>query len=339
MAGIFKDIIDVIGKSRRLLVVTHVNPEGDAMGSLFGMTLALRKAGKEAVCYMEEPVPEPFGFLPGSETAVHALENEAPFDATIAVDCGELDRLGAGFVAFKDRGVLINLDHHISNDNFGDLNVVLPEHSSAGEVVYDLLTEAGMEVGLDVATNLYVAILTDTGCFRYSSATAESFEKAAALVRLGIKPQEISTLVFESNPVRKYKLLAMVLATLDADAGGVGGRVATVYMTDKMLEETGSSRSDADGFVNYTRSIKGVEVGVMLREAGPGKVKVSLRSKPPVDVAAVAGEFGGGGHVNAAGCTVDGTIEEAMEKVLSVLKEKAFSTGGTGGSAKAKGRR
>ena len=323
----FKEIAEVIKKGNRFLVVSHVNPEGDALGSLFGMTMALRAEGKEVVCYMEDSLPDPFGFLPGSDTAVHTLEGEAPFDATFAVDCGVLDRLGRGLVAFKERGTLVNMDHHVSNDNFGEINVVLPGHSSAGEVVFDLIKAADMKLTMDVAINLYVAIHTDTGGFRYSSSTAASFEKAGEMVRLGVKPHEISSLVYENSPLRRYKLLALVLATLDADAGGFGGRVATVTITREMLDETGTTAADADGFVNYARGLEGVDVGMLVRDTGSGEQKVSLRSIGEIDVAAVAGVFGGGGHRNAAGCTVKGTAGEVKEKVFAVLKEKAFPTG------------
>jgi len=325
MGGIYDPALEVIRRGRRFLTVSHVNPEGDAVGSLLGITLALRGLGKEVVAYLEDPVPETYGFLPGASTVVHSLDGEGPFDATFAVDCGQKERLGDGFNALEEPGCIVNLDHHATNDRFGDVNVVLPDASAAGEIVYDLCRAGSIEIDAEVATNLYVAIHTDTGSFRYSSATADSFIKAGELVRCGARPWEISMRVYEDHPATRYHLLARVLSTLDvidgAAAGGAGS-IATLLVTREMFAAAGAEKDVADGFVNYARGIRGVEVGILFRENAPGDYKVSMRSKGLVDVAAVAGGFGGGGHRNAAGCNVNGSFEEVKARVISAVRER-----------------
>ncbi|HBG45465.1 MAG TPA: DHH family phosphoesterase [Deltaproteobacteria bacterium] len=318
----FEEVKAEIKKGKRFLVVSHVSPEGDALGSLLGLALALRNIGKDAVAYLEDPVPELFMFLPGADTVVHSLEGAAPFDATFAVDCGQKERLGKGFVSFKHHGKLINVDHHATNDSFGDINVIEPGASAAGEMVYDLCKAASLPITREVAVNLYVAIHTDTGSFHYSSATPESFIKAGDLVRLGAEPWEVSKRVYENHPARKYKLLGMVLNTLEViDLNSNGhARVAMVTVSQEMFRKAEAEKDLADGFVNYARGIAGVEVGVLFREAGELEYKVSLRSKGDVDVADVAMSFGGGGHRNAAGFMLKGSLEDVKNRVIEALK-------------------
>ena len=321
MSTYFDAVIERMKQGKRFLVVSHVNPEGDAVGSLLGLTLALRSIGKEAVAYLEDPNPDIFDFLPGSETIVHTLDGEAPFDATFAVDCGQMDRLGENFNKFEGMGPVLNLDHHTTNDNFGELNVVFPDASSTGEVIFDFCKEASIEITKEMAINLYVAIHTDTGSFRYSCTSEGSLKKAGELVGLGVDPWAISTQVYENHPASKYKLLARVLSTLNIiEITDADHLIATLYVTDEMFDSTGADKGLADGFVNYARGIEGVEAGVLFRETGPDEYKVSFRSKGDVDVADVALGFGGGGHSHAAGCSVTGKLEMVMETVVEALK-------------------
>jgi phosphoesterase RecJ-like protein len=321
----FDSVIDKIKEGKRFLVVSHVNPEGDALGSLLGLALALKGLGKEVVPYLEDPVPAPFEFLPGAGEVFHSLENETPFDATFAVDCGQIDRLGKAFLAFNQRGTLINIDHHVSNDNFGNINIVIPEASATAEIIYDLCKAGEVNITPDIAANLYVGIHTDTGSFRYSSATSKSFVNAGELVRLGADPRDIAVQVYENYPAKKFKLLGMVLNTLEVVGEGFDGKIATLVVTIDMINNTGADKADIDGFVNYARSVEGVGVGVLLRECGPEDYKISFRSKGDIDISTVAQSFGGGGHVNAAGCNIRGSLEEVKNKVVNALREKIIT--------------
>lgn len=315
----FDKAIEVLKRGKRFLVVSHVSPEGDAIGSLLGMTLALRGLGKDATAYLEDRIPDLFKFLPGADTVVHSLDGLGPFDATFAVDCGQKDRLGRDFVSLKDPGCVINIDHHATNDCFGDINIIEPGASAAGELVYDFCKAASLEITRDIAVNLYVAIHTDTGSFRYSSATPDAFIKAGELVRLGAEPWDVSRRVYENYPARRYRLLAMVLSTLDVIEIKGDGKIATLSVTLDMFRKAGAEKDVADGFVNYARGIEGVEVGALFRECGTLEYKVSLRSKGDVDVAEVSKAFGGGGHRNAAGFTLKGSIEEIKARVIEAV--------------------
>lgn len=331
MAKRFNEIIEKIRQGKTFLVSSHINPEGDAVGSLLGLTLALREIGKDVTAYLEDPVPEIYEFLPGAETIVHDLEGRGPFDYIIAVDCGMKDRLGAALNAYKHDGLLINLDHHATNDCFGDLNVVDADASATGEVIYDLCMAASMKITKEAAVNLYVAIHTDTGSFRYSCTTAGSLIKAGELVKLGAEPWDISMRVYENYSPVRFRLLALVLSTLDVIkvcGEGKGGDIATLTVTSDMFKASGADVDNADGFVNYARGIKGVEVGILFRECPGGEYKVSLRSKSYMDIGAIAMELGGGGHSRAAGCTIKGTLEEVKARVFEAVN-KTMSKGCT----------
>lgn len=318
----FDEAIEVARKGNKFLVVSHVSPEGDAIGSLLGLTLALRSLGKEVTAYLEDPIPEVFSFLPGASTVVHELDNTESFDATFAVDCGQKERLGKGFVDLDDPGRIVNIDHHATNDFFGEVNVVVPDASAAGELVYDFCKAAGIKITPEIAENLYVAIHTDTGSFRYSSSTAEAFIKAGELVRCGVEPWKIARLVYENLPARKFKLLAMVLSTLEViDIAGSGGtKIATLAVTLEMFKKAEAEKDMADGFVNYARGIEGVQVGILFRESSPNTYKVSMRSKGEVDVAELTKSFGGGGHRNAAGCSIKGSLEEVKATIIKAIR-------------------
>lgn len=319
----FDEVLEKVKTGNRFMVVSHVNPEGDAIGSLLGLTLALKSLGKEVTPYLEDDVPDLFRFLPGADTIVHSLSDNGPFDATFAVDCGKKDRLGKGFLDLSEPSTIINIDHHVSNDRFGDINVIVPDASATGEIIFDFCRALSIKITREIAINLYVAIHTDTGSFRYSSSTSESFMKAGELVKLGADPWEISRRVYENHPVKRYRLLAMVLATLDvinASDGDEAGNIATLTVTQEMLQKSEAEKDLADGFVNYARGISGVEVGILFRETGTDEYKVSLRSKGDIDVADIAQSFGGGGHIHAAGCNMKGNFEEIRSRVVEAVK-------------------
>ncbi|MFZ3072244.1 MAG: bifunctional oligoribonuclease/PAP phosphatase NrnA [Thermodesulfobacteriota bacterium] len=316
----YSKIIEAIKKARRFVVVSHVNPEGDAVGSLLGMYLGLKAMGKEAVAYLEDNVPAPYGFLPGSSDIVHTLDGVKDIDCTIAVDCGQADRLGDKFSSFKEKGVFLNIDHHVTNDNYGDVNLVVPEAAAAGEIVYDVLKAAGAGITKDIAINLYTAIHTDTGSFRYDCSTPEAFRKAGELVAAGASPWDISVKVYENYPAERFKLLGTTLLTLEFRDEN---RIAIVNVTLEAIKSSGGTKDMTDGFVNYARAIEGVEVGALFREVKNGEYKASLRSKGRIDVSGVAGLFNGGGHAHAAGFSIKGTLLEVKAKVVAEL-EKAL---------------
>ncbi len=314
--GKVPEIVAALRAGRRFLVASHVTPEGDTIGSQLALCLALQDMGKSVVAYNQDPIPRNIRFLPYAENIVNQIDPEATFDAAIVVDSADLSRVGPAFGAVLPRcGTLINVDHHKTNTGFGDLCFNDPNASATGEVVYRLLKAIPVTITHEIAVNLYVTILTDTGSFHYTNSTPEAFRIAGELVSLGVRPWSVAEKIYESNPAARLRLLARVLDTLEVPPPGT---IASITVTRAALEAAGCTADLTDGFINFPRSIEGVEVAIMYREEGPGLYKVSFRSRGNVDVAAIASQFGGGGHRNAAGCVVAGSLAEVKAKVQAV---------------------
>ena len=317
----FDAVIKEINNGVRFLVASHVNPEGDAVGSTLALALGLKELKKDVTAYLYDPVPAAFKFLPFADKVVSKAPEDKIYDAIFVVDCGQDDRIGEDFSRIKNRGKLINIDHHATNTRFGDINIINPDASAAGEMIYDLLNAISVAITPEIATNIYTSILTDTGSFRYSSATPRAFTVSAEMVRLGAEPWEISQRVYESQPANKLKLLASVLNTLEVSSDG---KIATLFVTLDMLNKAKAAKEVVDGFVNYSRPIEGVEIGILFRESKPGEYKLSFRSRGRIDVAQIAQGFGGGGHMNAAGCNVKGDLKDVMEQVVNTVEKRIY---------------
>ncbi len=322
---VIKEVANKIREGHSFLVASHVNPEGDAIGSALAMAQGLKDLGKEVTVFFEDRIPEIYRFLPFSGEVIHGFDGENSYDVSVIVDCGELDRVGDKFKSFQHKGVVLNVDHHYANSRFGDVNLIDGEASSTGEIVYEVLSLLSVEITADIAKNIYVSIMTDTGSFRYSSSTARAFFIASEMVKAGVKPWEVAQSVYESYPEKKLKLLGEVLQTLEISNNG---RIASMYVTQEMIQRLGATKDLIDGYVNYPRSISGVDVAFLLSEVssntlkGTGKYKVSFRSKGLINVAEIAAELGGGGHPNASGCKVEGALDEAKNIIKDLVVEK-----------------
>jgi bifunctional oligoribonuclease and PAP phosphatase NrnA len=314
------EIVAALRAGRRFLVASHVTPEGDTVGSQLAICLALQDLGKQVVAYNADPIPRNIRFLPYAETIVGQIDPEDAFDAAVVVDAADLSRIGPGMAAALPRcRAVINIDHHKTNTGFGDLRFVDPNASATGEVVYRLLKAIPVTITHEIAVNIYVTLLTDTGSFQYTNATPEAFRIAGEMVSLGVRPWSVAQKIYESNPAARMRLLARVLDTLEVSPDGT---VATIVVTRGMLEATGCTADLTDGFINFPRSIEGVEVAVMLREEGPDLYKVSLRSRGNVDVSSICSGFGGGGHRNAAGALVRGPLADVKASVLAAAASR-----------------
>jgi phosphoesterase RecJ-like protein len=318
----FKEVGETIKKSKRVLLTSHENPDGDAIGSMLGLGLGLESLGKEVFLYNKDGVPSHLEFLPGSDRVRSALDSiPGVFDSTLIVDCTDVGRVGEGFqdeLGSGRFGTSIIIDHHQTRKPSADLHLLVPDASATGEIVYFLLRCLSVELTKDVATNLFAAILSDTGSFQYSNTTPQALRVAAELVELGASPAEISQAIYENEPLRKIRLLALSIETLEV---AEDGRIASLVVAKDMLDRTGASRADTEGFVNIPRSIKGVEVALVFRQEGDALWKVSLRSKGKVNVASLAENFGGGGHERAAGCTLSGELGDVKRRLYSKIKE------------------
>lgn len=317
----FREVGEIIRKSNRVLVTSHENPDGDAIGSMLGLGLGLESIGKEVFFYNNDGVPSHLKFLPGSDRVHYALDSiPGIFDSTLIVDCTDVGRVGARFqdeLGSGRFGTSVIIDHHQTRKPSADLHLLVPDASATGEIVYFLLRCLSIKPTKDVATNLFAAILSDTGSFHYSNTTPRALRVAAELVEFGASPVEISQAIYENEPIRKIRLLALSLDTLEVTDDG---RVASIVVTKDMFGEAGASRADTEGFVNIPRSIKGVEVALVFRQEGDSLWKVSLRSKGKVNVASLAEKFGGGGHEKAAGCTLSGELGDVKRILYSQIK-------------------
>ena len=310
-----KAILKTINEGRRFLVAAHEGPDGDALASTLALTLALRELGKEVVAYNRDGLPAAFDFLPGADTLVSSLGAEDRFDAGFVLDAGELRR--AGNELRQHCATLVNIDHHPYSENFGSIYYVDTEACATGAMVYRVLAAGGWPISRDVATCIYAAIISDTGSFRYSNSNPEAFRVAGEMIALGVSPWDIATGLYENQDPRRLQLLALALATLTVSPCG---QFASVSVTREMFAATGTGAEHTDGFVNYPRSIRDVEVAIFFRQVDERSFKVGFRSKGQVDVGALSRELGGGGHHNAAGALVEGSLDEVRRSVFARLK-------------------
>jgi phosphoesterase RecJ-like protein len=327
------DVLEVLKEHKTFLVSSHINPDGDAIGSQLALYSLLSNLGKTVSVVNSDPVPFAYNFLP-DVTALQCVSPKssstqcslsAPdlqsFDVAIILDCGSLDRIGEKLVEHARSGkALINIDHHYGNKHFGTHNLVDDRACATGEIVFDLMEYSGMEISQDQAVCLYTAILTDTGCFKYSNTTARTHTITAQLIDKGVQPDRVAESVYETIPYRRAKLFSMALDTLQLSADG---RIVWASVTNEMYEQTGTVSEDTEGIIEYIRSLRGVEVAIFFRELENGGTKVSLRSKRGLDVEQVAAMFGGGGHKAAAGCN----IAEPLDKVIKMVLEAITNVG------------
>jgi len=304
----------VIRERDRFVVTAHRNPEGDALGASLGLGGALLEMGKQVLFYNADPVPRVLRPFPLADRVVNTLGDARAGDTVIVCDCGELERVGEEMLARRADFHFVNLDHHVSSLGFAEVSYIDPQASATAVLVYRVLQRLGHAITSEIATNLLCGIVTDTGSFRYSNATPETFEAAADLVRRGARPDFVSRRLFDSNEEKTLRLLALVLGSLERTAGG---KIAAVVVSREMLDATGTTAEHVENFVNYPRSIEGVEVAVLLRELGPDHWKVSLRGNGRVDTTAISGAYGGGGHRNASGCEVRGRLDEVKRAILA----------------------
>ncbi|MFT5698352.1 MAG: phosphoesterase RecJ-like protein [Desulforhopalus sp.] len=321
-----EQIIKDIQSTSHVVLFTHSHPDGDALGSLLGFAALLEALGKKVFCLLEESVSHLYSFLPDKEkisTSVeeyHHFMSDAGEDViSIALDCGDEDRLGTLKTEVLSKSPFFVIDHHQSHRDFGTGRWVAPACSSTGEMVYEVAMLLGAELSYNAAFNLYVAICTDTGSFRYECTGQRTMEIAGQLLAKGVKPNEVAGHLYDNFSKQRLKLMELVLGSmilLDDD------QIAFMSVTRKMLLKSGATLQDVEGFIDFPRSLKTVKVAVLLKESQNGMTSVSMRAKGECNVADVAKHFGGGGHRNAAGFRCDGkSISQVKEEVHSALQK------------------
>lgn len=315
-------LLTAVRRGHRFLLTSHVNPDGDAVGSAIGLSRILHRFGKGTTIWLRDAPPRIYGALPGSQK-IH-LGEEPPrgfpeiFDHAVVLECPSPDRTGLA-EALPELPVL-NVDHHLGNELYGAVNWVDTASPAVGAMVFRLAAALNVEIDSDTANALYLTLVTDTGGFRFSNTTPETFEAAAALVRAGASPEKVSGWLYESQPESAVRLLGEVLQSLDL---GADGRVATALLTREMVERVGAQPGDSEGIIDHPRSIAGVEAVALLRELESGEQKVSLRSRGAVNVEKIARSRGGGGHHNAAGFTDESATERGTlrAEIAAALEE------------------
>jgi phosphoesterase RecJ-like protein len=277
------------------------------------MAYALDALGKTVSLVNHDPVPSPLKPFPGTDRIIVADRAEGEFDASMIMECSSLERTG---VAGLDREVVINIDHHQGNTGYGTINWFNPSAAACAEMVYDLIVALGVPLTPTIATHLYVGILTDTGSFHYSGITSRTFDICRTLVDAGVDPPRVARAVFDSNTLGRLRLFGSVLSSIEL---AQQGRIAVMHVDQAMARAAGGTYEDTEGLINLPLTVKEIRVSVFFKEIGPGDYRVSLRSKGSIDVAAVARGFGGGGHKNAAGCSVRGEYATASAVILEAL--------------------
>jgi phosphoesterase RecJ-like protein len=305
-------ILQVIGQGERFLVCSHARPDGDAVGSMLAMGMLLRQLGKHADLLITDSLPVVYRNLPEADSIAFALSVRGQYDAVILLECDGVERAG---LRGLDQYFLINIDHHITGSDWANLNWIDYQAVSVGELVHRLVQASGAKVTAEMATCIYTTLLTDTGGFIYGSLCADTFGLARDLVLAGADPVRIARNVCFSAPVSKMLLLGAALSNLKRE-----GRIAWLSITHDDMVRTSAADEDCEGIVNYALGIAGIEAAAFFRELPESRIRISLRSKGVINIAAIAEHFGGGGHEFAAGCTLDGTLPEAVESVLAQIR-------------------
>jgi len=293
-----------VKRRERFLISSHVRPDGDSIGSQLAMAYALKALGKQVRIVNRDLPPPPLLAFPGTNQVESADRVDGDFDAVFVMECGDLTRTG---VAGIERYFIVNIDHHPGNTMFGALNWFDGTAAACGEMVFEAITRLGVPFTREIATHIYLAILTDTGSFHYSTISPRTFDICSRAVAAGVDPVAVSRTVFDSITLGRLKLFGAVIGSLELDPTG---RLAIIYLDRQMARAAGASYDDTEGLINFPLSVKEIRAIVFFKEGEDNEYRVSMRSKGDIDVCSVAKEFGGGGHKNASGCTVPGSYAE-----------------------------
>jgi len=318
-----KKIIQQLTNSSHVLLASHAKPDGDAIGSLLAMGIALERLGCEVTRYNESAIPAVYRFLPSVDSIQKQVTDLQRFDTAVILDCGGLDRVGSAVDDITTIPVIVNIDHHTTNTRFGQYHLVDVNACATSEIIYRLIQAMGIEMDVNMATAIYTGILTDTGSFRFSNTNRAAFSICEAMVAIGVSPSAVARHVYGTYSLGRIKLLNLALDSIEISNNG---HISIMTVTREMLSDTGTQPEDADGLINYARRIQDVKIAALIHELENGngvsrgrkRFHVSLRSDGSVDVSRIASDFGGGGHAGAAGFSVESSLAELKKTIYSL---------------------
>ncbi|MEQ1911909.1 MAG: bifunctional oligoribonuclease/PAP phosphatase NrnA [Vicinamibacterales bacterium] len=308
-------IVDAIKQKQRFVVSSHSRPDGDSIGSQLAFAYALRALGKDVTLINRDAAPPPLMAFPGVPTIQIADAVSGEFDAAVIMECGDIARPG---VAGLERYFLINIDHHPGNTGYGAINWFDESAAACGEMVFDLINALGVPMTVDIATHIYLAILTDTGSFHYSSISPRTFDICRQLLEAGVDPVGVARSVYDSSNMGRLKLFGAVLSAMQIDPSG---RIAIVYLDHEMALAAGGTYDDTEGLINLPLTVKEIQSVVFFKQNESNSYRVSMRSKGDIDIGTVAKQHGGGGHKNAAGCSADGPIDILRKQFVEEIEQ------------------
>lgn len=314
-----KKVIDLIKSAENIALFCHVNCDGDAVGSVFALKRILEEFGKTVTVFIDTKIPERLKFMPKIYDAEYlTVYEDRGFDLFIALDCGDLQRLGEFAEVFENAENTVSIDHHASNSRFAKENIVAPDASATGEVIYDLTQMGNFLISKETATLLYGAIASDTGSFQYQNTSSKTHMIASRLIELGADSVLVNKKLFDTLMVNEIKIKGYAMNSFELFEEG---KICVVGITKEVMDKIGCLYEDVEGIAGFPRSVEGVEIGLLIKEWKDNLFKISIRTNNYVDATALAGKFGGGGHIRASGCTIEGSISEVKEKIVKAAKE------------------
>ena len=319
-------IIQQLKNSKNVLLASHTNPDGDAIGSLIAMGLCLDAINKKTTLFNESAIPAVYRFLPCVDKVVGRLDPSISYDTAVVLDCGDLDRIGSAADTVCRLPAVINIDHHTTNKGFGHYQQIDTDACATAEIIYDIIKTLNVVITNSIATAIYTGILTDTGSFRFSNTNQTAFAICEEMVACGVNPYKIAQHVYGTYSLGRIKLLNLALDSIEISKNG---KLSMMTLTRSMLDETGTQAQDADGLINYARGIEDIKVAVLIQEHENGKemapipnhYHVSLRSDGTVDVGGIAASFGGGGHFSAAGFNIEATLFDLKNRIFTLAEK------------------
>ena len=319
--GALTRIVDEVRRRRRFVVTSHERPDGDAVGSSMAMAYALRQLGKDVRVVSRDPAPPPLAPFPGVSDILVTARVDDPGDAVVVMECGALARTG---ITGLEAGFVVNIDHHVGNSMYGAVNWFDLSAAACGEMVFDLVRALDVPLTREIATHVYVAILTDTGAFHYSNITPRTFEICRLCVEAGVDPPAVARMIYDSRTLGQLRIHGALLHRMQLDATG---RIATLWIDQALAAEAGATYEDTEGLINQPLTVKEILAVAFFKAQAPGEWRISMRSKGDVDINAIAKEFGGGGHKNASGCSARGTLDE-LKALFEAKISAAIETSG-----------